>query len=110
MGDNRGRTHERSITMTKQDCLDEIKELMEEAKNANGNKFQLGQFVALEYCYDMVKRIKPYSVHKTAINVPVSLTLEQAKYLEGLLGNGALDRVIRGKITKGINNLWEEQG
>lgn len=92
--------------MTKQDYIDELQGDLEELLPNLEDPFFRGQYIALDYAKDLAKRIKPYGTRKTAKSVSISLTAEQAKYLSSLLGNGALDRLIRGKITKGINELW----
>lgn len=88
--------------MTKQDYLNEIKEALADisATEQCDDPFYRGQAVAFSYAYELARRIKPYSVRKTARNIDLSLTDEQARYLEGLLGNGALDRLLRAKMTK----------
>lgn len=93
--------------MTKQDFIDELQGDLEELLPNLEDPFYRGQYIALDYAKDLAKRIKPYGARKTAQSVSISLTKEQADYLGGLLGNGALDRLIRGKITKGVNELWK---
>lgn len=95
--------------MTKQDYLDELQEGLDELMPNLEDPFFRGQYIALDYAKDLARRIKPYGARKTAKSICVTLTAEQAKYLSGLLGNGALDRLIRGKITKGLNE-WQDLG
>ena len=90
--------------MTKQDCMEELMKEKDIARYAEGDYFR-GQADALEYAVSLVGRIKPYSVRKTYKNVLISLTCEQAKYLSDLLGNGALDRLIKGKIERGMSEM-----
>ncbi len=93
--------------MTKQDYMDAIKEDMDELLDRQDDPFFRGQYIALDYARDLARLIRPYGTRKTTQSVSISLTEEQAKYLSGLLGNGELDRLIRGKITKGVNELWK---
>ena len=88
--------------MTKQDYLDELKEAISDvsAERENDDPFYRGQAVAFSYAYELARRIKPYSTRKTAKTLEIRLTDEQARHLEGLLGNGALDRLLRAKITR----------
>ena len=92
--------------MTKQDYIDAIKSDMDELLDRQEDPFFRGQYIALDYARDLAKHIRPYGTRKTSKSVSISLTSEQAKYLDGLLGNGALDRLIRGKITKAVNEQW----
>ena len=92
--------------MTKQDYLDELQEGLDELMTSLEDPFFRGQYIALDYARDLAKHIRPYGTRKTSRSVSISLTSEQAKYLDGLLGNGALDRLIRGKITKAVNEQW----
>lgn len=92
--------------MTKQDYLDELQEGLDELMPSLEDPFFRGQYIALDYARDLAKHIRPYGTRKTSKSVSISLTSEQAKYLDGLLGNGALDRLIRGKITKAVNEQW----
>lgn len=93
--------------MTKQDYIDAIKDDMDELLDRQDDPFFRGQYIALDYAKDLAMRIRPYGIRKTSRSVSISLTAEQAKYLSSLLGDGALDRLIRGKITKGMNELWK---
>ena len=93
--------------MTKQDYIDTIKEGMDDLLDKQEDPFYRGQYIALDYARDLAKHIRPYGTRKTAKSISINLTKEQADYLDGLLGNGALDRLIRGKITKGVNELWK---
>lgn len=92
--------------MTKQDFIDELTACLEEIFPCMEDPFFRGQYIALDYARDIARKIRPYTARKTSKSVSISLTGEQAKYLSSILGNGALDRVIRGKITKGLNELW----
>lgn len=94
--------------MTKQDCLDELKEALDELLACQNDPFCRGQYIALDYARDLVKDIRPYVARKTSSSVYISLTKEQAGYLSSLLGNGPLDRVIRAKITRSVNDLWQD--
>jgi hypothetical protein len=93
--------------MTKQDYIETIKDDMDELLSRQDDPFFRGQYIALDYARDLATRIHPYGTRKTARSVSISLTAEQAKYLSSLLGDGALDRLIRGKITRGMNELWK---
>ena len=93
--------------MTKQDYIETIKDDMDELLDRQDDPFFRGQYIALDYAKDLAMRIRPYGTRKTSRSVSISLTAEQAKYLSSLLGDGALDRLIRGKITKGMNELWK---
>ena len=93
--------------MTKQDYIDELQGNLDELYSSLDDPFFRGQYIALDYARDLAKHIRPYGVRKTARSVSINLTGEQAKYLDGLLGNGALDKIIRGKITKAVNEQWK---
>ena len=93
--------------MTKQDYLDELQEGLDELMPSLEDPFFRGQYIALDYARDLAKHIRPHGTRKTSRSVSINLTSEQAKYLDGLLGNGALDRLIRAKITKAVNEQWE---
>lgn len=95
--------------MTKQDYLDELQGDLDELIGCQEDPFFRGQYIALDYARDLAKHIRPYGTRKTARSICVSLTAEQADYLSGLLGNGALDRLIRSKITRGLNE-WRDLG
>ena len=92
--------------MTKLDLLNELDEVRTLARGQPSDFFR-GQVVALDYAIEMVAKLKPYSVRKTAKTIEIRLTPEQAKRLDSLLGNGALDRLIRGKITRAVNERWD---
>ena len=91
--------------MTKLDLLNELDEVRTLARGQPSDFFR-GQVVALDYAIEMVAKLKPYSVRKTAKTIEIRLTPEQAKRLDSLLGNGELDRLIRGKITRAVNERW----
>ena len=93
--------------MTKQDYIDTLRGDIDELYPNLEDPFYRGQYIALDYARDLAKHIRPYGTRKTAKSISINLTKEQADYLDGLLGNGALDRLIRGKITKGVNELWK---
>ena len=92
--------------MTKLDLLNELDEVRTLARGQPSDFFR-GQVVALDYAIEMVAKLKPYSVRKTAKTIEIRLTPEQAKRLDSLLGNGELDRLIRGKITRAVNERWD---
>lgn len=85
--------------MTKQDYINELERARDLAISAQTDFFR-GEATALDYAIELASRIKPYSTRKTAKTLEIRLTDEQARYLEGLLGNGALDRLIRAKVTR----------
>ena len=89
--------------------MDELQEGLDELMSNLEDPFFRGQYIALDYARDLAKHIRPYGTRKTARSICVSLTAEQAEYLSGLLGNEALDRLIRGKITRGLNE-WQDLG
>ena len=91
--------------MTKLDLLNELDEVRTLARGQPSDFFR-GQVTALDYAIEMVRKLKPYSVRKTAKTIEIRLTPEQAKRLDSLLGNGELDRLIRGKITRAVNERW----
>lgn len=95
--------------MTKQDYLDELQEGLDELAPCLEDPFLRGQYIALDYARDLAKRINPYGTRKDARTICVRLTGEQARQILDLLGNGALDRLIRGKITRGLNE-WQDLG
>lgn len=92
--------------MTKTDILGELDEARTMALGVSTDFFR-GQVTALDYAIEMVRKLKPYSVRKTAKTIEIRLTPEQAKRLDSLLGNGELDRLIRGKITRAVNERWD---
>ena len=85
--------------MTKGDYVGDLIAAREEALASEGDFFR-GEATALDYAIELAARIKPYSARKTAKTLEIRLTDEQARHLEGLLGNGALDRLLRAKITR----------
>ena len=90
--------------MTKFDCIKELEGARNLALSAQTDFFR-GEVCALDYAIEIVGKVNPYSVRKTYKNVLISLTREQAKYLSDLLGNGALDRLIKSKIERGMSEM-----
>ena len=88
--------------MTKQDYISELEKARDLAISAQTDFFR-GEATALDYAIELAAHIRPYSVRKTAKTIEIRLTDEQAKHLDGLLGNGPLDRLIRSKLTRARN-------
>lgn len=88
--------------MTKLDLLNELDEVRTLARGQPSDFFR-GQVVALDYAIEMVAKLKPYSVRKTAKTMEIRLTPEQERHIESLLGDGELDRLLRIKLTRARN-------
>ena len=88
--------------MTKTDILGELDEARTMALGVSTDFFR-GQVTALDYAIEMVAKLKPYSVRKTAKTMEIRLTPEQERHIESLLGDGELDRLLRIKLTRARN-------
>lgn len=88
--------------MTKQDYIDELQEGLDELLGNLDDPFMRGQYIALEYAKDLARNIRPYCAGKSSHKVNVSLTWEQAKRVEALLGKGELDKMIYNKLERAM--------
>ena len=93
--------------MTKQDYMDELKRAKAEAEASESDPFHRGEAIALDYALDLAKDIRNHVSYVYSKNVNLSFTMEQAKYLTTLLGEGPLDALILKKIERGMTATWK---
>lgn len=90
--------------MTKSDILSESEEARLSIRGEPADFFR-GEAAALDFAIEIVQGLRPRS-RNAAKALELRLTPEQARHIESALGNGAMDRLIRAKLTKARNEYY----
>ncbi len=89
--------------MTKTEIIEDLDEARTLARCGPATDYFRGQADALDYAIAVVRNLR--APKRPPRTIELHLTPEQARRIDSLLGNGELDRLIRGKITRGMDAL-----
>ena len=88
--------------MTKRTALAELRDTICSIKDET--PYERGEKAGLELAYAYLREVRT-TARKIPNTVEVRLTPEQCRRIDSLLGNGPLDRLIRGKINRSLEEL-----
>jgi hypothetical protein len=88
--------------MTKRTALEELREAIDSIKG--DTPYERGEKAGLELAYSYLREVRT-TARKIPNTVEVRLTPEQCRRIDALLTNGPLDRLIRGKIGRSLEEL-----